>query len=184
MYESYRQIIDAFSRLSEVEKPDELIAQNGESDKKNQFRLDKLFNTGDIISELKGNDKQKVIVELIDCLDKNEKLLDKALVAEDVLAREESMSTGLGNSLAIPHARTKGVDRIRIAVGMKNSGVDFQAPDKAKSRLIILILAPKEMSSDYLAVLSSIAGYVTNREDVERFLNANKPEDVYAIFSA
>lgn len=93
--------------------------------------------------DLKGQTKFQIIEELLDLLDKNGRLVDREVALQDVLAREGYLSTGLENGLAIPHAKTDGVNSLEIAFGVKKSGVDFESLDGKPAYLIFGVVAPR-----------------------------------------
>jgi Kef-type K+ transport system membrane component KefB/mannitol/fructose-specific phosphotransferase system IIA component (Ntr-type) len=83
--------------------------------------------------------------------------LDGAMLREAVLAREEIMSTGMGDAMAVPHARLEGIGSPAVAVGISREGVDFNAPDGEPARLIFLILTPVKDDGAQVQILSDIA---------------------------
>lgn len=83
--------------------------------------------------------------------------LPAADVAAAVRAREDMMSTGLGEGLAVPHARLPNISRAVIAVGISASGVDFNAADGQPAHLIVLILTPEHLESLQVEILADLA---------------------------
>ena len=63
-----------------------------------------------------------------------------------VWTREQTLSTGVGNSVAVPHARIDGLNRPLVVVGISETGIDFDSPDGDLARIIFLILTPAEDS--------------------------------------
>jgi mannitol/fructose-specific phosphotransferase system IIA component (Ntr-type) len=83
--------------------------------------------------------------------------IDADTVARLVLEREELMHTGIGDGIAIPHARIPGIDKPRIAIGITRDGVDFDAPDGKPARIVILLLTPVEDTNLPLEIFAEIA---------------------------
>ncbi|MGH2901249.1 MAG: PTS sugar transporter subunit IIA, partial [Solirubrobacteraceae bacterium] len=83
--------------------------------------------------------------------------LDPAVLAEAVLAREAIMSTGVGQGLAIPHARMPGLGAPIVALGVSNAGVDFGAPDGDLARLIVLVVTPEHDDLIQIELMAEIA---------------------------
>jgi mannitol/fructose-specific phosphotransferase system IIA component (Ntr-type) len=81
----------------------------------------------------------------------------RAEIEKAVLEREEMMSTGIGDGLAVPHARLAGMSSILVAVGVSDEGVDFNARDGEPARLVFMILTPLEDDGAQLEVLADIA---------------------------
>lgn len=135
-----------------------------------------------IIVPLIGTTKSAVIEELVSRLTQHKKLANKDEILKAVLEREELGSTGLADGIAIPHAKTKAVERIYLVVGVSPQGVDFDALDGEPSNYFFLVLAPLTESSAHIEVLSSIAR-TTASPSFKRLLSASKSADeVYSLF--
>jgi len=131
--------------------------------------------------ELKSETKEEIIKELVDLLAIKGKLLNRDMVLEDVLERENSMSTGMGHGIAIPHAKTDGIIDTKVAVGIKKTGVDFDSMDGQPSQLFFLIVSPKKASSLHIQFLAAV-GSILGDEDVrEGVLNAATPHDAVEL---
>ena len=93
-------------------------------------------------------------------MDKGGNLSDKAEYLEAVFAREESGSTGLGDGIATPHAKSAGVKEAGLAAMVVPNGVDFEALDGQPSRLFFMIAAPEGAADTHVEVLSKLATMV------------------------
>jgi Kef-type K+ transport system membrane component KefB/mannitol/fructose-specific phosphotransferase system IIA component (Ntr-type) len=118
------------------------------------------------IASLAAADRTAAIGELsaAACMSSN---IDLPLVESAVLAREETMPTGIGNGLAIPHARLDNLDQPILAVGISESGVDFDAPDGRPAHLIFLLLTPTQTDGAQMEILADIARTFKNQKTVE-----------------
>jgi mannitol/fructose-specific phosphotransferase system IIA component (Ntr-type) len=83
--------------------------------------------------------------------------VDPAVLADAVLAREAIMPTGVGQGIAIPHARLAGLAAPVVALGLSNTGVDFGAPDGELARFIVLVVTPEHDDLIQLELLAEIA---------------------------
>lgn len=131
-----------------------------------------------ILMDLKGDTKEAVIKELLDALEKAEKISDRALAEEAIMERERSMSTGMQHGIAVPHAKTDGVERLAAAIGIKRGGMDFKALDGEPTHIIVLSVSPKkhpESHMQFLAGIGSALGDKTRRDDI---LNARIEDEV------
>ena len=88
--------------------------------------------------DLKGTNKEEIIQELLQILVDNGKLKDKELAFNNIMERENQMSTGIQQGVAIPHAKTKAVDNLVACIGVKKDGVDFSSLDGEPSNIFIL----------------------------------------------
>jgi Kef-type K+ transport system membrane component KefB len=82
---------------------------------------------------------------------------DAAEVCDGVLVREQLMATGIGNGLAVPHARLRGLAMPVVTVGLSTAGIDFDAPDGTPAHVIFLILTPVHDDGAQLEILADIA---------------------------
>ena len=104
--------------------------------------------------------KADAIYTLGDLMDKSGNLSDKAEYLQAVFAREESGSTGLGDGIATPHAKSTGVKEAGLAAMVVPNGVDFDALDGQPSRLFFMIAAPEDAADTHVEVLSKLATMV------------------------
>lgn len=77
-------------------------------------------------------------------------------IYQDVIARENILPTGISNYLALPHAKVD-IKKPMIAIAINKTGIDFEAGDGLLSRIIILLLTPKNNNELQLKLLSEIA---------------------------
>jgi Kef-type K+ transport system membrane component KefB/mannitol/fructose-specific phosphotransferase system IIA component len=107
--------------------------------------------------------------------------LDLATVQAAVWAREEALPTGLGNGLAVPHARVPGLPRPLVAVGLSSVGVDFDAPDGRPARVIVLLLTQEHDPGIQLAILSELAHLFRDERMAPRVLETRSYTDFVAL---
>ncbi len=74
-----------------------------------------------------------------------------------VWEREETLPTGIGNGVALPHARIEGISKPIVAIGVSDSGIDFDAPDDKPAYVIFLILTPKDAPDTQLEITAELA---------------------------
>ncbi len=110
---------------------------------------------------------------------------DPAAVAEAVWQREQMVPTGIGQDVAIPHARLAGLANAVVAVGLSKRGIDFDSPDGEPSRLIFLILTPQDDNKTQLEILKDISRTLHDTTAREAALRADSyVEFVAALKSA
>ncbi|MBU2431354.1 MAG: PTS sugar transporter subunit IIA, partial [Proteobacteria bacterium] len=96
------------------------------------------------------------------------KALDLKTVSQAVHAREDALSTGIGNGVALPHARIEGLQSSVVAVGISEKGIDFDAPDGKPAHVIFLILTPADDPRGQLEIVSRIARLFSSPQMAER----------------
>ena len=97
-------------------------------------------------------------------------------------ARESLGSTGIGKRIAIPHCRLKAVKDFVVGIVTVPSGVDFDALDAEKVRLIVFIIAPEVASNKHVRLLSVISQKLLAPKALERILAEPTPDGVYESF--
>jgi len=108
--------------------------------------------------------------------------LDAGTIAASLAAREKLGSTGLGQGIAIPHGRIKGLKEARGAFVRLREPVAFDAPDGKPVAQIFVLLVPEQATDLHLQLLSELAQMFSERAFRERLATAKDPEDLLALF--
>jgi Kef-type K+ transport system membrane component KefB len=106
---------------------------------------------------------------------------DAARFAASVLAREDLAGTGVGEGVAFPHAEIDGLDKPVLAFARLRDGIDFDAPDGEKARLVFLLLFPSKEYDDELQILSAMARLLSRAEVRRGLLDAKSARDVIGL---
>ena len=113
-----------------------------------------------ILLNLQSQSKEDVIDELIEKLYSAGKLNDKKAYKEAILARENQSTTGIGEGIAIPHAKTNAVSEPAIAFGRSTDGIDYESLDGQNAHLFFMIAAYEGANNDHLATLSRLSSFL------------------------
>ena len=124
------------------------------------MKITDLLKPQSILLNASPTNKANAIYTLGDLMDKGGNLSNKAEYLKAVFAREESGSTGLGDGIATPHAKSAGVKEAGLAAMVVPNGVDFEALDGQPSRLFFMIAAPEGAADTHVEVLSKLATMV------------------------
>ena len=124
------------------------------------MKITDLLKPQSILLNASPTNKADAIYTLGDLMDKGGNLSDKAEYLQAVFAREGSGSTGLGDGIATPHAKSAGVKEAGLAAMVVPNGVDFDALDGQPSRLFFMIAAPEGAADTHVEVLSKLATMV------------------------
>jgi len=137
--------------------------------------LSTLIPPGGVSAELAASSRKQALVGLAE-------LAERALgvsarpVLDAVIEREKLGSTGVGDGVAIPHARTDLVDRVCGVFARLKSPVDFDAIDGQPADLIFLLLAPEDAGADHLKALAQVSRFF-RREELRRAVRAAPDAD-------
>ncbi|MFA5570101.1 MAG: PTS sugar transporter subunit IIA [Sphaerochaetaceae bacterium] len=131
---------------------------------------------------LESTTKHDVLEELIDVLVQHKQVNNREELLSAIIARETLGSTGLVDGIAIPHAKTKAINSIKLVLGITKQPIDFDAQDGKGSQFFFLVLAPEKEASAYVEVLASIAR-ATHSAAMRRLLAAARnADDVFDLF--
>ena len=95
--------------------------------------------------------------------------------------RERILSTGIGQGIAIPHAKIASVTKFVAAIGISKTGVDFDSLDDKPAHIIVMIAGPEGQSEEYLRILSRFTAVLKNEQVRNRVIEAKKSDQVMAI---
>ena len=132
-------------------------------------KIASLLSPETIQLELQSREKVPALREVAELLTQNKCVGNFEAFFNEILQRERVSNTALGHDVAIPHARTDQCSDILIAVGRSHEGIDFEAKDGSPVRLIFLIGTPKQMVTDYLRVVGTLARLL-RQDDLRRNL--------------
>ena len=145
------------------------------------MNLRKAISKEAISLNLKSDSKDALIEEMIDILIASGKITDRKAALKAVMEREKKMSTGMAHGIAIPHGKTKSVDSLVAAIGLKPEGLEFQSLDGAESKLFILTLSPAARTGPHIQFLAEISRLLNEEEIREKVLNASSVDEVYSL---
>ncbi|PTK67197.1 PTS fructose transporter subunit IIABC [Staphylococcus borealis] len=145
------------------------------------MRITELLTKETIAMDLEANDKNGVIEELVNQLDKAGKLSDIAQFKDAIHNRESQSTTGIGEGIAIPHAKVAAVKSPAIAFGKSKAGVDYQSLDGQPAHLFFMIAAPEGGAQTHLDALAKLSGILMDDKVRESLLHANSHEEVLQI---
>ena len=144
--------------------------------------LNEIVKADHIVPELKADNRWEAIDELVDTLVINDAIekSNRDDIVDAVRTRENSMSTGIGYGIGIPHASTDLIENVVGALGRSKNGINFEALDNQPVTLVVLFLVPQGQFQKYLHTLANIARqlhdskYRTALENAEDAVAINK----------
>ena len=137
-----------------------------------------------MIMDLQGTTKEGVIDEMIASLSANGIINDVAVYKEGIMKRESQTSTGLGDGIAMPHAKNKAVVKPAVVFAKSAAGVDYASLDGQPANLFFMIAAPEGANNVHLEVLASLSRLLINPDFTASLKKAQTPEDVQGLFAA
>ena len=134
-----------------------------------------------VVHELKSKDKVQAIEELLDVLAKQKLIANKKVLLTRLIDRENLVSTALGDGIAVPHARVDTGGEMAIAVGRSAAGLDFEASDKKKVCLIILIIWNPSLPGLFNHLFAGLANFLRKPEYRERIFKAADKNELFTV---
>lgn len=146
--------------------------------------LGTLLTTEQILPEMQAAERWAAIVELVDLLVAQKKIkpADRDQVLGALKQREETMSTGIGFGIAIPHASSECVTEVVAAFGRSSKGIEFDSLDNAPVKFIVLFVVPKDQFQTHLRTLAAIAKFLNDRNVRAQLGTAASAAEILAIF--
>jgi PTS system nitrogen regulatory IIA component len=133
-----------------------------------------------INADLKGHDKREVLGELADMVAKKEGL-DINVLVPVLEEREKLGSTGIGDGIAIPHGKLRGLKKLVASFGRSAKGVNFDSIDGKPAHLFFLLMAPENTAGMHLKALARISRLLKDTEFRERLLESKTTQEVYKV---
>jgi fructose-specific phosphotransferase system IIA component len=146
--------------------------------------LGNLLSADTILPEMQAVERYAAIAELVNLLVARGQIgePDKEVVLTALRAREETMSTGIGFGIAIPHASSDRVGKVVAAFGRSTSGIEFESLDNSPVKFVVLFVVPKDQFQTHLRTLAAIAKFLNDRNVRERLGAATSAEEILGIF--
>jgi PTS system nitrogen regulatory IIA component len=133
-----------------------------------------------VIADLKGGTKKEVLTELASSLKREGLISDVEEAINVILEREKLGSTAIGEGVAIPHGKMKGLDRILCAFGRSKEGIPFDAVDGQPVHIFFLLLAPEDSAGLHIQMLSRISRILRDPSFRKRLVEQGDNKDLYA----
>lgn len=127
--------------------------------------------------------KDEILSELVDIIGKTAPVRDLGEVLRAVREREEVLSTGIGNGVAIPHGKSASIGDLALAAGVTRDGVDFEALDGRPVNLFFLLVGPEAAAGQHVKALSRISRLLRKDSFRTRLISASSAEEFHAVLS-
>ncbi|MFD2922648.1 PTS fructose transporter subunit IIABC [Halobacillus naozhouensis] len=148
------------------------------------MKITDLLTTKTIILNMSAASKPEAIDELIGKLDKAGKLSDRDEYKKAIEAREQQSTTGIGEGIAIPHAKTSAVAEPAIAFGRSQEGLDYESLDGQPTNLFFMIAASEGANQTHLETLSRLSSFLMDKEFRAKLETAKTESDVIEAINA
>ncbi|MFT9597653.1 PTS fructose transporter subunit IIABC [Mesobacillus sp.] len=148
------------------------------------MRITELLTRETILLSMSAESKQDAVNELVEVLERAGKITDRNAFEEAILKREQQSTTGVGDGIAIPHAKTSVVKDAAIVFGRSEAGIDYESLDGQPAHLFFMIAAPEGANNTHLEALARLSSILMNADAREKLLGAKTADDVIGIINS
>ncbi|MBT2695484.1 PTS fructose transporter subunit IIABC [Bacillus sp. ISL-55] len=148
------------------------------------MRITELLTKETILLSMSAASKQDAVNELVGVLERAGKITDRNAFEEAILKREQQSTTGVGDGIAIPHAKTSVVKDAAIVFGRSEAGVDYESLDGQPAHLFFMIAAPEGANNTHLEALARLSSILMNADARKKLLEAKTANDVIGIINS
>lgn len=148
------------------------------------MNLKKVLTKDSILPHLKAETKSAAIEEMVDFLVWSGNITDRDPVLKAVLSREEKMSTGMQNGIAIPHGKTDSVNQLKVAVAIKPEGIDFDALDGQPCKIFVMTLSPENRAGPHIQFLAEISKLLGSEDLRTKLVEAQNADEILNLLTA
>lgn len=137
-----------------------------------------------MIMDLQATTKKAAIDEMVQKMYDAGRISDIDIYKEGILNREAQTSTGLGDGIAMPHAKNSAVKEATVLFAKSKNGVDYESLDGQPTYLFFMIAAPEGANDTHLQALAALSRLLINPDFVAKLKAADSPDQVQATFDA
>lgn len=146
------------------------------------MKVTELLRKDIMLMDLQSTTKNEVIDEMVASLEKHHVINNADQFKEAILKREEQATTGLGNGIAMPHAKTAAVNEATVLFAKSNKGVDYESLDGEPTYLFFMIAVPDGLYDTHLQALAALSRSLLDEKFIEGLKSAKTPDEVVNIF--
>lgn len=135
-----------------------------------------------MIMDLKATDKRGAIDEMVQKMYDAGRISDIETYKAGILKREAQTSTGLGDGIAMPHAKNSAVKEATVLFAKSKNGVDYESLDGQPTYLFFMIAAPEGANDTHLQALAALSRLLIDPDFVAKLKAADSPDEVQNLF--
>lgn len=146
-------------------------------------QIAQLLPESNILLDIEATSKKRLF-EQVGALFEDRAQIARSIVFDSLFAREKLGSTGLGQGIAIPHGRIKGLDHALAAFLRPRQPIPFDAPDGKPVGQVFVLLVPEHATEEHLQLLSELAGMFSERTFRDELASATDSSSLHRLFSS
>ena len=146
-------------------------------------QIAQLLPESNILLDIEATSKKRLF-EQVGALFEDRAQIARSTVFDSLFAREKLGPTGLGQGIAIPHGRIKGLDHALAAFVRPRQPIPFDAPDGKPAAQVFVLLVPEHATEEHLQLLSELAGMFSERSFRDELASATDSSSLHRLFSS
>ena len=146
--------------------------------------LYQLLDAQSIKIGLEGQDTEELVAEMVELLLQAGKLDDRDEPIECVLEREAKGSTGIGGGLAVPHGKLDSIEKLTVALGISEEGVEFDSIDHKPVYVVLLMLARSDQPGPHILALREATTLMSMPQFFDRLIHCRTPQEALDMIKA
>ncbi len=146
------------------------------------MEIDSFIDQDSILLDLRSSSKRQALMELSKRMAETKNLSEREIF-DVLLEREKLGSTGIGQGIAIPHGKLKGLDKISGCFVRLNKAIDFESIDKKPVDLIFLLLAPEDSGVQHLKALALMSRIMGNKSFCNKLRSSESAESIFSLLT-
>lgn len=133
-----------------------------------------------VIVNPESSDRWDIIAKLIRLAESNDYVPENTSegLIKALIDREKTMSTGIGNNIAIPHCRVSFVDEVKVLLCISKNGLEFESLDGQPVNLVVMLIVPEDKQTQHVRTLASIARVLMDDSFKQGLIEQPSPESV------
>lgn len=145
------------------------------------MKISDILKEDHIIADLKATDKEGALKEVSLFLEHLGVIQDHEKLLQSLMEREKLGSTGIGDHMAIPHAKSGEIEQITTVFGRSLAGIEFDSLDRKPVHFVFLLLAPSASTGLHLKALAKIARLFKSNTLREEILKSENSTTLYSL---
>lgn len=146
------------------------------------MKITDILNINSIKVNSSFGNKEELLKKLVDLASASGSVIDKKTAFEEVMERENIMSTGVGKGIALPHAKTNAIKGTIGAFCTLNKPMDYQSLDNKPVKITFLLLGEENNVGGHLRLLSKISRLMNNDAFRNELIAAKSPQEIFDCF--
>ena len=148
------------------------------------MQINELISPNRITHAMPASSKKRMLEKISALLHEDEPELDETAAFHSLIERERLGSTGIGDGVALPHGRLRGLTKAVGAFAILEQEMDYDAIDKKPVKMVFALLVPENADEEHLKILAQLASIFSKQEMREKLLGAKSDKEIYECLTS